>query len=322
MLKRLPYITLLLVSLLSCQDSTKKKSDSSPKQKDFIFSLNSAFTDAEKYVSFPVWFNDSIISAQKIKKITRTFYYLTKDEEGISGAETEMREKKIYWFNESGQLTKMTFSFYYDDQKIGQMTFTYSGIKNKQGYLAVKVEEELADKSEHFEEESDYPYFLHYPESYNIKYDAYRDVQSGDYLYFMKNKNDWGALTVDSVLNPTPYDLIFLGSPTLPHKRYRVSNKVNEKDVVQWEYYSGTNKINYIKRYDYPFEFKRTYNWSEKGFCKGYIDSTFSLDNFLIRDLTDFILDEHQRPVKVFHKKENEEHHTENISIELIHYEK
>lgn len=320
MLRRLPYITLFLVSLVSCKDMDKGNKDKFSNQRAFIFSLNSAFTDAEKYVSFPVWFNDSLIAAQDIKKITRTFYYLTKDE--VSDPETEMREKKVYWFNEEGQLTKMTFSYFYDDQKIGQMTFTYSGNKNKQGFLAVQVTEDMAEKSNYLEEEKDYPYFLHYPESFNPKYDAYREVESGDYFYFMKNKKDWGALTIDSVLNPTPYDLIFLGSPASPSKRYRVSNKVNEKDVVQWEYYAGTDKINYIKRYDYPFEFKRTFNWTEKGHCKGYIDSTFSLNNFLIRDLTEFVLDDQKRPLKVFHKKENEEHKTENISIELINYEK
>jgi len=321
MLRRLPYIALFLVSLVSCQDIAKGKKELSSNQKPFVFSLNAAFTDAEKYVSFPVWFNDSLISAQGVKKITRTFYYLTKDEEGVSGAETEMREKKVYWFNEAGQLTKMVFSYYYDDQKIGQMTFTYSGNKNMEGYVPVKVSEDLEDKSELIEDEKDYPYLLHYPEESSSKFEAYRDVESGDYLYIMKNLKDWGALTIDSVLNPTPYDLIFLGNPKTPSKRYRVSNKVNEKDVVEWEYFSGKNKINYIKRYDYPFEYKRTFNWTENGYCKGYIDSTFSFDNYLIRDLTDFVLDEKQRPVKVFHKKETQDHKIENISIELIIYE-
>ena len=59
----------------------------------------------------------------------------------------------------------------------------------------------------------------------------------------MLNKKYWGALSVDSILEPRPIDRVVLGSPHFPFKSYRVENKVKEKDVVEYRYKRIVNRM-------------------------------------------------------------------------------
>ncbi len=324
MIKFVYFSAIIVFIFTACSESNKAvKQINSEKEAPFLFRMNAMFTDAEKFISFPVWFNDSLVSKFKIKKITRSLYFIElEDSNEINNLKNDIpREKREYWFFDNGQLRELNFSVFYDDEQIGNFSFLYKSLKDKYGYATV-IEAKRLDNIETYEEENmDFPYKIHQKSKQTEKYLAYQDVESGNYLFYMLNKKHWGPLSIDTILKPTRKDIIVLGKPLLPSKQYRVINKVNERDVQQFKYNSISNRIETIIKQESPFENKRTLTYNPKGFCNGYIDSTFSGKLFLTRIVTEIKLDNLNRPIKVIHRKENQQDKTARISIELITYE-
>jgi hypothetical protein len=289
----------------------------------FIFRMNVFATDAEKLISFPVWFNDSIVAAQGIKKITRDLHYIEmEDSSDLSDLSKEVpRERREYFFETNGQLKEMKVSYFYDDQEIGSVHFSYTGGKDPNGYCMVTADDPGKEWDEVYEESMDFPYSIHLPIKQTDKYLAFRDAENGNYLFFMLNRKYWGPLSVDSILHPNYRDQVVLGNPYYPHKRYRVQNKVNEMDVRKVSYDKKTRLVTTIMRYEYPFEYKRSILYTKRGVCTGYVDSTFSGDEFLTRIISEMELDRKNNPVKITHRKENSLNGVGKISIELITYE-
>jgi hypothetical protein len=288
-----------------------------------VFRMNSFGTDAEKFISFPVWFNDSVIKANRITKITRDFYsFDPSDSEEIDMLNNEVpREKREYWFSSNGQLKDLKVTYFYDDQEIGSVHYTYVSAKDRFGYAKAILVSDTNSVSDDEDKEMDFPFKLHEKIHATSKYLAYRDEQTGDYLFFMMDKNYWGPLSVDSILKPTRKDIIVLGTTYFPSKKYQVSNKVNEKNVMSYTYNKKSKVLESIHQQDYPFENRRTFVYNKHGFCTGYIDSTFTDKVFLTRIVSEVKTDKKMKPVKVFHTKENQNNETGRIAVERISYE-
>ena len=77
---------------------------------------------------------------------------------------------------------------------------------------------------------------------------------------------------------------------------------------------------NFIKK-EYPFDYKRDFIYSKKGICRGYIDSTFSDDVFVTRNVSEIQYNKKKEPIRIIHRKENAENETEFFSLELFEYE-
>ena len=324
MIKFVYFIVLIALFFSACSGSRMDvKKNNSDKVAPFLFRMNAMYTDAEKFVSFPIWLNDSLVAKYKIKKMTRSLYFIDlEDSLEINNLQNDIpREKREYWFFDNGQLKELNFSFFYDDEQIGIFTFLYKSLKDKYGYADI-VELKDSTHLESTEDENvDFPYKIHQKARQTEKYLAYQDNETGNYLFYMLNKKNWGSLSIDSILKPTQNDIIVLGKPLLPAKQYRVINKVNERDVQQFKYNSSSNRIETILRQESPFENNRTLMYNQNGYCNGYIDSTFSGKLFLTRIVTEIKLDKLNRPIKVIHRKENQQDKTARISIELIKYE-
>lgn len=316
-------VTVVMIAAACSWNSGNRKGQEILGDSPFILRMNVFATDAEKLISFPVWFNDSIVSAQSVKKITRDLHFIDmEDSSDIGNLSKEVpRERREYFFLPNGQLSEMKVTYFYDDQEIGSMKFVYEGGKDINGYCKVIATDPGVETDEIFEESMDFPYSIHQPEKQTDKFLAYRDVETGNYLFFMMNRKYWGPLSVDSILHPTYRDHVVLGNPYYPHKRYRVQNKVNEMDIRKVSYDKKTRLVTTIMRYEYPFEYKRSIQYTPKGVCTGYIDSTFSGSEFLTRVISEMELDKRNNPVKITHRKENSLSRTGRISIELITYE-
>jgi hypothetical protein len=317
-------IASILFILSACNERTRKAgqedhSEGSP----FLFRMHMVFTDAEKFVSFPIWFDDSLIVQNKISKITRSIYFIDIDDTMEMGdlSKDIPREKKEYWFHPNGQMKQLKVTYFYDDEEIGHIAYWYTSMKDKYGFATVlksegndtlEVEEDVA---------TEFPFRTHQKAKQTDKYLAYQDDESGDYLFYMLNKKYWGPLSIDSILSPTPKDIVVLGSPYFPTKQYSVENKVNEKNIVQVKYDQKTKAVKTIIRQEYPFDQRRTLSYTKKGVCNGYIDSTFSGELFLTRTLTDIETDKKNKPLRIVHRKENQHNRTGRVSIELFTYE-
>jgi len=319
---------LFVIIVSSCKNTSNDVEIGSPAHEiPFLFRMNVMFTDAETNVSFPVWFNDSIIISRNISKITRDFYLLDEDEESDRQDLKRQvpREKREYWFGSDGQMKEMKISYYYDNREIGITNFIYQGAKDQYGFVNVSRVSDQKFQYELSDDNLNYYFNIYGKIKTTDKYLAYENSNTGDYLFFMLKRKYWGPLSVDSILNPTPKDIITLGTAYYPTKKYRVKNKVNEMDVQQYIYSKPRKKknktIKMIIRQDYPFDQKRTILYDKKGFCNGYIDSTFSGDKYLTRIVTDIKTNKNNLPTRVIHKNENQLNKNAKVSIELFTYE-
>lgn len=305
-----------IVVLASCSDANRTSPNNSVNtKKPFVFSMNSMFTDAERYVSFPVWFNDSIISAQKIKKITRELSLIDEESEKVP------RERREYFFDRNGQLELFKISYIFDDEEIGSVAFLYKTDKDKNGFsVAYRMSDSLKGNYPE-DEQTEFSYQLHQFVKQTTKYLAYEEMFSGNYLFCLANKKHWGPLSVDSIIGPSPEDEIILGTTKKPYKKYRVRNKVNERDIQLFTYDQTQQMPLTINRMEHPFEIRRSVHYNEKGICTGFIDSTFTNGKFLTRRIANFQLDKKNKPVRVSNFKENQKDIQRKLSIEKITYE-
>ena len=311
---RLLLTSLLIVLLTAAGCSEEKRSPFLKKKINYqpsIFNMQHYFSDYEYSMSFPLWFNEEILTAKKIKEIRVKVYPYSQ---GIDVIENSPKQTKVYTFNEEGEVISVHFEQFYENTKVGSYLFDYSTEKDINGFS--KVEKTVGPNSDQKASEH---FSIYEKERYGDKFLIYKDEFSGDYLFYMLNRKNWGALSVDSIFNPTVEDKIVFGSPFIPHKSYRVENVVKELDVIEFNYDKSDAFVQEVKYDEYPFRNKRTITYDKKGVCVGFVDSTFSGQNFLKAELTSFKM-EYQLPVKIVHESKSNESISSYFHIETIEY--
>ena len=266
--------------------------------------------DAE--LSFPVWFDDSLVRAHHISKITkRIFPPLPEDASKMSDIkETMPKEKREYYFDKNGFVNRLVVYHYFDDREIARASFYFQGNMDNNGFRKVvpNAFRYLSDNGENTDfttntEEREYNYIIYKANQRKSKFISYTDVETSDKLFFLKNKKHWGPLSVDSILKPAPNDWIVWGTARKPYKRYKVKNKVSERNVHLYNYWkSGVLKQRIVQ--DYPFEYHRSYAFNAKNQWTSYIDSTFSEQVYITRSVHVFEFDEAGKPILLKHTKE------------------
>jgi hypothetical protein len=236
----------------------------------FIFRMNSFFSSTENEVNFPVWFEDSIVARYGISAITRTFYLIT----GTSDEDKALREKRTYFFDRKGSIDSMLVEFFFDDQLIGYRSFAWMDFQDETGYRELK-----RNKNTDISESESESFILASPLSKGINSWCYREGEIRK--CFIPRREFYGPLSVDSILHPSSDDMIVLGTAYFPIKKYNVTNKVHERNVQLYDYFSDGKTVRTISRQVYPFEIKRCVLYDKDRTCMGYVDSTFTDKEFL-----------------------------------------
>ncbi|NVK65258.1 MAG: hypothetical protein HWE22_11765 [Flavobacteriales bacterium] len=312
MLRRLSILILIASFLLACSEEKRRfLRPGKTYTKDFVLEMQHFFSDSEDNVSFPVWFNDSLIRENNVKSIHRKMYNLNGDPDDFASIKTE----KHYEFDKNGAISKLQIDEYYEGQKVSDVTFSYLNVKDVHGFHRVKM-----TKVNEFNDDLT-AYQMYDVEQTASSFLAYEHRDNGNYLFFLPHEKYWGTLSVDSILSPTTEDIIVFGTPKKPVKRYRVVNRVKEFDVKTIEYSLKGNHPLEIKYEQEPFNYKRNIQYDKSGLCTGFIDSTFSLDRFINRRNSTFSFNENnQLPERITHTNEQRSNNDPNIQIETFEY--
>ena len=302
----------LMLLIASCSEEKrtpflKRKVNYQP----FLFNMQHYFSSQENSMSFPVWFNDSVIKKNKIQGITISGYPSSQSEEVDRNAP---KSTKTYAFNEEGEVLSVRYEQFYENVKVGSYAFNYATSKDEYGFS--KVEKVIEKDSDQDEAEQ---YAVFQKEQYGEKFLIYKDELTGDYLFYMLKAKNWGALSVDSIFNPTIDDNIVFGSPMYPVKTYRVENVVNEMDVVEYFYDKSDQFIQSKLHDEYPFQNHRTINYTKDGVCLGFVDSTFSGDKFLKARQTSFKKDK-KLPIKIIQESKSNDAASSYFHVETLEY--
>ena len=279
-----------ILFLLSCSNISKDKSKSkNQKYQALVFDMKKMFTENENDVAFPLWFNQELIKEKKIKSITRKMYASSKD----STLENQVpKEIRVYNFDTSAQIRTVNIEQFYEYMNLGSVEFKYLNEQDPFGYSMPSVnqltENDLLEQFDIFTKVE-----------YSDKFLVYKSESTGDYKFHMLFKENWGALSLDSILSPTNKDLVVLGSPTKPVKSFYMENTVNQAKKTTLNY-SKKGQFLAFEKEDYPFKIKRTLDYDENGLCMGFIDSTFNDNSFLFKKTTVFEF-EKELPSRLVH---------------------
>jgi hypothetical protein len=289
--------------------------------KAFLFRMQHFFTESENLMSFPLWFEDSIIASNGISHFSREIFHISLN----SGGETEekeldLREKRDYFFNKAGTLDSMVIQYFFDDLKIGIVSFYYDEKLDKNGFCKM-VRRLIRIPGDGGLTSAELPFHLFNQRWSSNKFLSFKDQGSGIKYHYMLNKKYYGPLSVDSIINPGPDDVVFLGSPLRPEKKYSVVNKVHERNVHLYDYFEDSENLKSYTRSEFPFDVKRNILYGKNGFCTGYVDSTFSDRNFLTRTTNNFTLNKNKLPIRLDRLKENQESKSSLVSVEKYEYE-
>jgi hypothetical protein len=192
---------------------------------------------------------------------------------------TTLKEIKTYLFNANGELLSIQIQQFYENIEVANIAFDYLSTKDENGFSTIERRRTKNTSEDEFNDQ----YKIYNKEDYKEKFLVYTNEQSGDYLFYLLKRKNWGAVSVDSILQPTPEDIVALGTTFYPKKIYQVENTVNEFNVVKYTYDKSNRFIKEILYNDYPFRKKRTILYGQSGLCKGYVDSTYTDDKFLKR---------------------------------------
>ena len=305
---RKPYsliFTLLLFSFLySCQNQKEKQShETRHPSREGVLNFSLLFGEHEKEVSFPIWFNDSVLAARKIQQIERNLFPRIS-EETESSVQLPLKEKIIYGFDKKGKVKTLIHDFYVDLHSATRYKFVYSGHKSEKGFAKVKVQK----KNSYSDNYTPIAYAKNRFSTYKIKKetDQYTVYQSQDdikRIIVIEDTNLWNVLTVDRLFKPKLNDQIVLGQMQYPLKIYSVENKIKESNVFNYTYQDES--LRSIEHLHYPFLQKRNFTYDQEGHCLQFTDSNF-VDNTLLYITRHTILrDSTGLPLTILHEKKN-----------------
>ncbi len=294
--------------------------------------LNLAFfaPDDDIFLSFPLWFNDSLIRAKKIASIERRIYP-RKNASEAEGSEEVIpvpREIRKYTFDAQGAVSSVNITTYLDDRKVSEYYFEYPQKLSENGF-AHPEERKTFDLTDNYREglnnfrESELPARIRVHRALGRNSAGvltYEDEVSGDFMYFLEEPGDWRNTHVSKLVKPNPQDWIVWGKPGRPVRKYHLANLVRESAVTDFTYFELSTFPLRIERRQTPFTQKRSFNYSKYGFCNGYVDSTFSGKKYLTRVETRFYPEDSAYPDRIVHRKENPDSDSGNSYYETFTY--
>jgi hypothetical protein len=287
-------------------------------EKPTVFNLQNMWNDFEKRVSFPNWFNDSIIQSRQISAIHRTIYEKPQSLKfDLDQDSVYLKEKISYYFYPNGHIKTLSITSYMEGEKIGTATFNYQNLKNRFGYNYAVLNDtsSLNPKLLKSHYQIDSLYFMH-PD-----YLSFMEKTSGNHLFVVLNTKKLDALMIDSILKPSFNDWIIQGNPRYPAKKYRIKNKVNQLGTTSFSYFKGNNQLMSSVKEHFPFETRRSLITRAK-YCSGFIDSTFTNGSFLYKCVYTFSGHDIHIPEKVIIQKSDHDTKGTWETIEFYNYEK
>ncbi len=267
----------LFFLIFSCKpEGQKKEAPPTIDYKESLINFSFFYTEYENWMSFPVWFNDSLIQKEGIESITREVFSQGIEDTSLFITEV-LNHRWVYEFNADGTVKRVDAASIYDAKIISEVLFNYRGLDRHTGYSQVMVSEK---------EMSDYenlPYVIHNKKQENKDWVSFTEWSNQYNVFVLNNEEHWKALVIDTLIGPKPVDFIIYGGVIRPKKSYKVSNLVEENTVRNYTY-QGTH-LSEIERIEDPFVNRKKFEYDNNGYLTKVIDSTFSMGGFVNKSI-------------------------------------
>lgn len=301
------FTAVILLTGCKQEGNTSSKATRKLSYTPTLINFGRCFTDFENELSFPVWYNDSLIISRRIKKIERIYKVPSDDADS-----SDVKFKKIYFFDKSGEIKEMQIEEYYENSLISNSKFKYLKTKDEYGYCEIKRINSSIDFGDQYKI---------YKPVYFSDYLTYTEKGMDDVNYYIPERKFWKVLKVDSLIAPGSNDRINYGTPNKIFRSFKIKNKVEESEILEFEYDETQQILVAISMDNYPFYTMRRFNFGEKDKCTGYIDSLFSGENCLNSIRTSITYQNQVLPVMIFHRHLNQKGELLYTETEQFNYE-
>ncbi|MFT7344299.1 MAG: hypothetical protein ACI9XP_000882 [Lentimonas sp.] len=294
---------LLLALFVSCKSDLKKSTENKKHySRASLLNLSALNNDFENEISFPIWFNDSLVKANYIQGIERKIY--PRLPLGADRKNLPLKEKLDYSFDNNGMITSLVHNFYVDLHSASSYKMIYSKNRQFNDFSKVKVQQKSYLENDYGTTNILKPGFHTYKVSKtNSQYSIYSSMDEKSRIIIIEDTILWNVLALDRLFKPKKTDRIVFGTLSQPIKTYSVENKINESNIYLYKYVDGG--LTHVEHLNYPFLQKRNFNYDSTGHCTSYIDSNFVDNNLLFLTRHSFERDSLGFPINVFHERIN-----------------
>lgn len=269
---RLIHFGILGLLCFSCSVEEPVKYNNKNFTDHIIHPLYFYFNQKNK-INFPVWFNDSVISVDAIRRITITDFEPELINDDIQSSPCFPHTKWNYTFNDAGLLTRVQRILYHRGIALSKQTYFVSAPSDF-GYVSVLAANKQTAKNTDIE--------LFQPLAVTERLRTYKANNGSQKVFFLTNEYFTSPLSVDTIAHPSPKDQIILGNAFKPTKMYQVKNLMKENNSYNFSYFEKNfpEKIDHV---NYPFNQTTLFYYSNDGFLT--VMKTFEkIESELIRE--------------------------------------
>lgn len=300
---------ILVLLLSSCGEEAQNiipNTKKTEKQHTF-FNLQRIFSPLEKEVSFPIWFDNVMITENQINRITRDIYPLNETD----STAVYPKEKWVYSFDKKGNLKSVQIAHFYENTKTDEVNIYYSNPVDDFGFSESRVKEKNGRIINTLQQ--------HSKDEYGDSYLTYENKSTGDYLFYVLDPSLSGIVSIDQMLSPTIQDIVGIGSPKEIKERFKLKNKVEQSEKIVFSY--DTKHLEKIEFDQRPFTTSRYIHYDNEGHCSGFTDSTYSGAKYLSCVNTNFTEKRGILPTRVVHSTFSPRDSSQNLRLEIFSYD-
>lgn len=298
-LLRYSFIWCIVVLFCACgENRVPKKAPETLYCQPSLFLPERLLNPLQELLSFPLWFDDSLIKKNQITRIVISEMGVVEDEE----SQEELRRQRIYSFDESAKIKELELIEYYDGMEIDRKHYFYATKSDADGFVQIRCEKVSADSGDNN---------VYKKDRSTSSYLSFQNTSTEAHLYFLPKKENWGVLSVDTILSATSDDIIAYGTPERPEKIFQIKNKVEEIHSLTFQRDPKTGCLISTQNNEEPFATKRSFEYGKWGVTR-FIDSTFSGSGFLSRQVYYFRFQAEGLPTEL-HRRTNGEGANERL---------
>ena len=325
---KLIFLFILLIAIsFSCQKGAEKNNGTEilPIKTQQFVNWETMNEFNKENMSFPNWFNETVIKEKNIQQIALTFTnYNTTDSVTID-TDTLPYKIQYYNFNPMGEITSVEIHQYISGVKISEDDFIYNQVIDSFGYSFPIIKSKIQFGKKKLRDETNldesHPYSILKKIEHTDEYIEYIDEYAKNKAthIFILDSSNWNVSYIDLKFRPQRNELFYYGAPQSYSTSFSVRNLV-EKSIKTKQLFYSNEVLKSQWFFDKYFVTKRHYTYDSDGLCVGFSDSLKTIDEEFIHLEIGEIQYEKDLPKQLSYFNEEDNSFTNPLKTIVFHY--
>jgi hypothetical protein len=279
-MKKFISYSFLMFLIFACNGekvSGVKNNPQAPPIKEHLVNWTFFNSEGLQNISFPIWFNDSLVTSKNIKKIHIDINEFEPQQDSSFHDTIPSTQYEVDFSN--GTINMFYVKEFSQEIAIEEQWFRYRNKKDSLGYSLPAITNNVI-----YAENDFLPIFTTLQNAQHYKRLKIGDIDSSVVHYvntlsvnneqhvFIKDTANWNVHFIDQKFEHPEKIVFYFGLPTKHLESFKIQNLV-EKSKLSSNKYFENGCIYQHSTYSNGFENRRTFLYDTKGEVTGYIDS-------------------------------------------------